>query len=218
MLELMIAEALVIGALLRTVLDVESTPQDVLPGPDQVQQQASPLPDVEDSILPVLSTTLARWNDKLVQFFQNTIPDSHQSILEQINWTREIAYFAATILAIGILILGMGPGLLEMTDASRGLGYWFGIPRLPIWAALLLPIVGGIVLYRQQDVTLSLVQDWWPLIDRLLGVDWVFRAVEKGLGQVRALIWGATQVVEGAGYMAWVLVVCLVLLLLVISR
>lgn len=220
MLGLMVAEAMVVGTLMRTVLDVETMPPDISPALDQeTAEEKEPLSaSKKDSILTFLSTTWARWNNKLVPFFQDIVPSSLLHMLDKINWPREIAYFAASSLAIGILILGVGPGLLETGDTSQGLAYWFSMPRLPVWAALLLPIVAGIVLYRQRDVTLSLVQDWWPLVERLIAADWAVRVVEKELEQIRALIWGATQVVEGAGYMAWVLVVCLVLLLLVISR
>jgi NADH:ubiquinone oxidoreductase subunit 5 (subunit L)/multisubunit Na+/H+ antiporter MnhA subunit len=220
MLGLMIAEALVVGALLRTVLDVESVPETPLPssGQEPSEGREFPVSDKKTEIVTLLSTLLTRWGQKLILFFKNSVPDVLLSRLDQINWRREIAYVLGSSLAIGILVFGIAPGVLWPDGTLRELGYWFGMPRLPVWAALLLPVVGGVVLYRRQDVTLILVQDWWPLLDRLIVVDWVCRAAEKSLSRVRALIWGATQVVDGAGYMAWVLVVCLVLLLLVLSR
>jgi hypothetical protein len=220
LLGLMSAEALVIGALLRTILDVEGVPESPLPrsGQEPLQDIALPISGTKPQILTRLSTFLAQWAQGLSRFLRNSIPDVLWSELAKISLHREIAYVAGSSLAIGLLILGIMPGVLWPDGTLRDLGYWFGMPRLPVWAALLLPVVGGVVLYRQQDVTLVLVQDWGRLLGRLTAVDWVYRAAENGLSRVRALIWGATQVIEGAGYMAWVLVVCLVLLLLVISR
>jgi len=88
----------------------------------------------------------------------------------------------------------------------------------PIWAALFLPIVGAIALYRSQDAILSSTEAWWPLIRRALRLDWLYRTVERALQYIGSLIWGATQVVEGAGYMAWVALACLVIVLLVLAR
>lgn len=219
MLALMVAEALIIGALLRTILDVESTPQHTLPDSDQdMPEKEEPLLADKVGLLTFLPTTWERWIDRLGSFLRVIVPNTLVSVFGQIDWPRELVYCAASGIALGMLILGAKPGLLDIDGASQGLAYWFSMPRLPVWAALLLPIVGGMVLYRQQDITLNLVQDWWPLLQRLSIADWIYRIVEQGLGWVRALIWGTTQVIEGAGYMAWVLVVCLVLLLLVISH
>ena len=65
---------------------------------------------------------------------------------------------------------------------------------------------------------LNLTQGWGGLIERLFGFRWLYRAIETFSHHVGALIWGSAQVVEGAGYMAWVALVCLVILLFVIAR
>jgi hypothetical protein len=74
------------------------------------------------------------------------------------------------------------------------------------------------VLYRSQDVILGLMEAWWPVIRRVLRPDWLYRAMDKVLGHVGSLIWASTQVIEGAGYMAWIVLTCLVILLFVIAR
>ena len=59
---------------------------------------------------------------------------------------------------------------------------------------------------------------WWPLVQRLSALGWLVRGVEQVLRYAGGLIWGSTLVVEGTGYMAWVVLACLVVLLFIISR
>jgi hypothetical protein len=138
------------------------------------------------------------------------IPDR----VREFDWQREIGYIAGASLALGILLFGLGPRVLSAT----GLGDWFRLLTLPMWAALLLPIVGAVVLYRVRGPLLDLAEDWWPLVERFISFDWLYRGAETILRYVGSLIWGGTLVVEGAGYMAWVVLVCLVILMFVISR
>jgi formate hydrogenlyase subunit 3/multisubunit Na+/H+ antiporter MnhD subunit len=130
------------------------------------------------------------------------------------DWQREASYAAGAVLALGIVILGFAPRALS---AVR-LGTWFRTPTLPMWAALLLPVVGAVVLYRARGPLLDVAEDWWPLIHRLLSLDWLYRGAETLLYYVGSLIWGGTLVIEGAGYMAWVVLVCLIILMFVIAR
>jgi hypothetical protein len=87
-----------------------------------------------------------------------------------------------------------------------------------------LPIVGAIALYRSQtaenptQVFPAAIMGWGPLARRLLSLDWAYKLVESILQRVGSAIWVATQVVQGAGYMAWVLLACLVVLLFVLMR
>jgi hypothetical protein len=78
--------------------------------------------------------------------------------------------------------------------------------------------VAAIVLYRAQDAVSDLVEGWRPLVQRAFRLDWLYQLVGMILQRLGAFIWGSTQVVEGAGYMAWIVLVCLVILLFVISR
>jgi hypothetical protein len=130
----------------------------------------------------------------------------------------ELVYGAGAILALGIVVLGFVPRLPDRTSSLPGLGDWLSLPTLPVWAALLLAVVGAYVVYRSRDTFLNLTQGWGSLIERLFGFRWLYRAIETVSQHVGALIWGSAQVVEGAGYMAWVALVCLVILLFVIAR
>lgn len=134
--------------------------------------------------------------------------------MRRVDWQHETRYGAGAALAIGIVILGIVPGVLT----ELGLGRWFGLPRLSIWAALLLPVVGAVVLYRSRDRVLDRIESWWPLIRRLLSLHGLYQGIESVLRHVGTLIWGTTLVVEGEGYMAWVVLACLIVLLFIISR
>jgi formate hydrogenlyase subunit 3/multisubunit Na+/H+ antiporter MnhD subunit len=181
LLLIMAAEALIFGALLRIVFDVETVRSEERPD------------DIERVRAEVL-------------------------VSRPLDWRREIGYGAGAALACGVVTLGIAPQLLRVDGSLSGLGRWFGVPTLPVWAAWLLSVVGAIVLYRHQDVVLALAEEWWPLVRHAFHFDWIYRAIGNGLHQVRALIWGASRVVEGAGYMAWVVLVCLVVLLFVVAR
>jgi hypothetical protein len=134
--------------------------------------------------------------------------------VRRVDWPRELRYGAGAALALGTLILGVAPGLLS----APGLGTWFALPTLPMWAALLLPVVGAIVLYRAQDSVLDVIGAWWPVAESVLSAEPLYRAVEGTFAYIGAAIWGSSQVVEGAGYMAWVALACLVIYLFIISR
>jgi hypothetical protein len=134
--------------------------------------------------------------------------------LQQFDWPRELRYGAGAALALGTLILGVAPHMIS----AAGLGAWFALPTLPMWAALLLPVVGAIVIYRSRDSVLDTVHAWWPVARRILSIEPVYRTLESVLAYLGTAIWGSTQVVEGEGHMAWVAMVCLVIYLFVITR
>jgi formate hydrogenlyase subunit 3/multisubunit Na+/H+ antiporter MnhD subunit len=187
---IVIGEALSLSALWRILLDVECVlDPDMQTRDDAVLEQADTMP--QDS----------RW----VRFTR---------WVRCVDWQHETRYGAGAALAIGIVILGVAPRRLT----GLGLGRWFALPRLSIWAALLLPIVGGVVLYRARDRVSGGIGAWWPLIRRLLSLQGLYQGIDSVLHYVGTLIWGTTLVVEGEGYMAWVVLVCLVVLLFVISR
>lgn len=129
-------------------------------------------------------------------------------------WLRNLAYGAGTALALGIVTLGIAPRLL----GAQRFFFWLGLPRMYHWAALLLPAVGAIVLYRSQETLVAWMEEWWPLVRPALDVRWVFRTAEHAARLVGAVVWSASRVIEGAGYMAWVLLSCLIALLFLGTR
>jgi hypothetical protein len=185
---MVLAEALTLGALLRVVLDVEDA--------DRTEREEG---------------SGARSPDKIVDsdggYPELSVQDRLSALFQRIN------YGAALILACGIVVLGAVPRVLGLS----GLGYWMALPSVPVWAALLLPVVGAGASYRSQGTILSYVEMWWPVLCRVLRPGKLLRPLERGLDSLGSLIWGATRVVEGAGYMAWVVLVCLVVLLFVLG-
>jgi hypothetical protein len=129
-------------------------------------------------------------------------------------WLRNLGYGAGAALALGTVILGAAPGLLGV----QGLLFWVSLPRVYVWAALLLPAVGAVVLYRSQETLNAWMAEWWPLVRRALDIQWVLRTAERAGHAVGAVVWSASRIVQGAGYMAWVLLFCLVALLLFGNR
>ena len=83
---------------------------------------------------------------------------------------------------------------------------------------MLLPAVGAIVLYRSQEPLTAWLEEWWPVVRQAIDVQWVLRAAERAAHLAGAVVWSASRVIEGAGYMAWVLLFCLVALLLLRTR
>ncbi|MBN1936971.1 MAG: hypothetical protein JW934_20085 [Anaerolineae bacterium] len=220
LLLMMTSEVLFLGALLRILLDLESMPDTA---PDRTASETE-----SDRVSAPLGLTLPdAWMRRLASYprIARRIDAARDQItyrwlpaVRSMSAQVDLAYLAGAIPALSLLVLGLFPNLLSQERTFAGLSYWLSVPRLPVWAALLLPAVGGIVAYRRQAAILDLFQNWWPLIERLFGLDWLYRALQKALGQLRGLIWGTTLVIEGAGYMAWVVLVCLVVLLFVVSR
>ena len=132
----------------------------------------------------------------------------------RVNWQREIGYGASALLALAIVVLGVSPRLLS----APSLGTWFRLPVLQLWAALLLPTIGAGLVYRARDRILDVMESWWPLAQRVLSLDWLYKGLETVLRHLGAVIWGGALVVEGAGYMAWVVLACLLIVLFVIAR
>jgi hypothetical protein len=128
-------------------------------------------------------------------------------------WRREIAYGAGAAQALLLLVLGVAPALL----GAEGLGAWLRLPQLASWAALLLPVAGAIVAYRSQEQVAGWIEDWRPLLERALDTRWAYAALERALHHLRSFLWSASRVVHGAGYMGWVVLFGLVVLLIVLA-
>jgi hypothetical protein len=183
-----VAETLFLGALLRVLLEIECV----------LEMDAE---DGMDDAGTGEATGPAWWRATLAW-------------VRRVDWQREVGYAAGAALAGCVLVLGIALRALEVPP----LGAWFALPTLPVWAAWLLPVIGAVVLYRSRDRLLDVAVDWWPLVQRVTTLDWLYQGVERVLYHLSTLIWGGTQVVEGAGHIAWVVLACLVILLFIISR
>lgn len=196
LLAMIAGEALYLSAGLRLLLEVESEPESE-PVPDPARHETEGQGTEEEAPAPVPAAwqRFATWARRAA---------------EQHN----VRYGAATALALAMLALGWAPRTLS----GDGLGTWWKLPTLPIWSALLLPVVAAIVLYRSEDRILHVTSTWWPWIEQHLSLDALYRGAGRLAQSVGTLTWGATMLVEGAGYMAWIVLVCLLVLLFIISR
>jgi hypothetical protein len=185
LLLILAGESGMLGALLRVVLDVECVIA----------------PEADDAVLD----GDAAFNDR------KTLSLGSANVQA---WLRNLGYGAGATLALGIVVLGIAPGLLGV----QGLLFWVRLPRVHVWAALLLPAVGAIALYRSQETLTLWMDEWWPLIRRVFDMRWATRLLERSAHLVGMVVWGGSQVVGGAGYMAWVLLFCLVALVFLRAR
>jgi hypothetical protein len=204
LLLVLLAETGLMGALLRVILDVECVEEPSYAAFDtEIQAEHALDLALQDSVDAEEASEAERALELALQNIQGYW-----------DWLREIGYGAGVVLALGIVILGFTPALL----GAPGLGAWLSLPRLHVWAALFLAPVGAIALYRSQLKFSAWVEEWRPLVERVLDWSWAYQAAEAVAHQVRSVIWTGSQVVEGAGYMAWVTLFCLVVLLLVLAR
>ena len=168
---LIVAEASVLGALLRVLLDVECVLVDDEP--------------------------------------RSTSPTSRGDVFETLAARDRVRCGG-----------GVGAGDSGVGDCARsvgGAGSWFWPAQLPTWAALLLPLVGAVLLYRDQERIAAWMETWASVVERLLDLRWLFQGFEQVARTLGAIVWNGSLVVEGAGYMAWVTLVGLVVLLLVLA-
>ncbi len=220
LLLLMASEVLLWGALLRILFDLESVTSKPPAYPASQTEVEGSAASFEPSppgawlrrlaARPRIARTVDAVLDRVIEHWLPAV--------RRVGSKIEPGYIAGAIPALLLLVLGLFPNLLSQGRDFPGLFQWLRIPQLPVWAALLLPAVGSLVVYRRQASILRLFQDWWPLVEQIFGLEWLYRAIYKVLGQLRGLISSTTLVIEGAGYMAWVVLVCLIILIFVVSR
>ncbi|MEA3459249.1 MAG: hypothetical protein U9R11_00985 [Chloroflexota bacterium] len=122
-----------------------------------------------------------------------------------------VAHLASSVfLATPLLLFGLFPSLIreEVLPAP------FRSMSISLWAALLLPPLGGYLLYRWRRVP-----SW--LSTRLAAVfelGWFYDALNWFLAKVEAILLGMAKVLEGEGYLGWALLAVLLALLFLWSR
>ena len=125
-----------------------------------------------------------------------------------------------TLAAIG-LVIGLHPPLL-----SR----WFaGIGTLPSFltvlkgitlaqaAALALPLVGGIALHRSRNEVWAWVAGYWDTAYTILRLEWLAKAVSTPWTAGREFLRAAGEIGMGQGYLGWVFLIGLLVLLFVLK-
>lgn len=111
----------------------------------------------------------------------------------------------------GLSTAGEGPLFLPIwkQPAEGGIG---------LWAALLLPLAMGYGLYRSEWAWPAEMIDVRAQLVSSLRLGWLHHAVDRLLSRVRQALWSVGAVLHGEGYLAWVALSLLLILLLVLSR
>ena len=86
----------------------------------------------------------------------------------------------------------------------------FSEKPLSVWITLAAPLIAGIILVWTLPHTRLLATSWADYINRIVRLDWLFRVAWWGADRT-STVWGnALRVVEGAGYIGWLMVLVLI--------
>jgi hypothetical protein len=128
---------------------------------------------------------------------------------------------AVVALAIPLAVIGFFPAqVASLASLENAIPPMLGSPPTVVaeWPVLLtvaLPLGIGILLVSNQQILWAQLGQWPQRINRLTRLQWLFRLSWWALNQISAAWAGVLQVVEGAGYMGWVLVLFLMIFLLI---
>jgi hypothetical protein len=128
---------------------------------------------------------------------------------------------AVVALAIPLAVVGFFPAqTASLPELENPIPPMLGNPPSVIaeWQVLLtvaLPLAIGILLVSNQPVLWAQLGRWPQRISQLTRLQWLFRFSWWGMNQLSAGWASVLQVVEGAGYMGWVLVLFLMIFLLI---
>jgi formate hydrogenlyase subunit 3/multisubunit Na+/H+ antiporter MnhD subunit len=121
------------------------------------------------------------------------------------------------LLAVPLVLLGIHPPLADLIAADMGLpaaAELMGRADMALWAALLLPLVGGYLFHRAQKAILERSAALWKGLAVLLRLDWLYRWLWKVGRGVGAVLRGLALVTEGEGYLGWTLLLAFIAFLL----
>ncbi len=152
-------------------------------------------------------------------------PPEEAPVIEGI--VPQITHLAgAGLLALPLLLLGLHPPLLLLAAAwPAGYGSLVSWPELwsstgpARWAALLLPLLGGYLLYRFRPgpIVFRDPEIFWRAVERVFRLEWLYHLLGRivlGLGRVvRAVAW----VIEGEHYLGWAILLAIVALFFLLS-
>ena len=128
---------------------------------------------------------------------------------------------AVVALAIPLAVVGFFPeATASLASLENAIPPMLGNPpsviaEWPVLVTVALPLAVGILLVSNQPVLWAQLGKWPQRISRVTRLQWLFRLSWWGMTQMSAAWAAVLQVVEGAGYMGWVLVLFLMIFLLV---
>ncbi len=128
---------------------------------------------------------------------------------------------AVVALAIPLAIVGFFPqATASLASLENAIPPMLGNPptviaEWPVLITVALPLAIGILLVSNQPILWAQLGQWPKRISHVTRLQWLFRLSWWGMNQLSAGWAGVLQVVEGAGYMGWVLVLFLMIVLLI---
>jgi hypothetical protein len=108
------------------------------------------------------------------------------------------AMVAMVAVVIPIVALGMAPGVLDLEPASVS-----GIPVLGVGLLYVLPWLVGVVL-AYAGIHLG---NYAGFVDRILTLEWLYRALDWMAGRVGNAVYWLGQVGEGEGWWGWAIII-----------
>jgi hypothetical protein len=129
----------------------------------------------------------------------------------------------ASLLNAPLLVLGLFPSLATQWVAGKSplpLSPWQALSGagLGLWAALLIPWALGYSLYRSHPRWPTQADAAEEQIIPLFTLDWLHRAADGLLGQLRQALWSVGRLLHGEGYLAWVALSLLLIAVLFLGR
>ncbi|MEX1019747.1 MAG: hypothetical protein WDZ49_08815 [Litorilinea sp.] len=128
---------------------------------------------------------------------------------------------ASTALGLILAIVGFFPGTIAgMASLPDAIPPTLGNPpsvvaEFPVWIAASLPLIFGLGLVAVRPVLWSWLGSLPDRISGLARLEWLFRFIWWGINRTSDLLGGAMRIVEGTGYMGWVLVIGVMAYLLI---
>jgi hypothetical protein len=128
---------------------------------------------------------------------------------------------AVVALAIPLAVVGFFPAATaSLASLENAIPPMLGNPpsvvaEWPVLVTVALPLAIGILLVSNHAVLMAQLGKWPYRISQITRLQWLFRLSWWGISQVSVGWAGVLQVVEGAGYMGWVLVLFLMIFLLI---
>ena len=152
----------------------------------------------------------------LLRSFEDGERDDHVAPLLQFR-VGAVARLLVACVAIGLplAIAGILPSMVvALASLPDAIPPTLGNPPsvvadLPVWVTLTIPLFVGIGLVWLRPKVGNILGDWPNRINQVARLDWLFSFGWWAANQASDVWWNAVRVVEGAGYMGWLLVVLL---------
>lgn len=128
---------------------------------------------------------------------------------------------ASTALGLILAIVGFFPGTIAgMASLPGAIPPTLGNPpsvvaEWPVWVAVLLPLLFGLGLVAVRPWLWSWLGSIPDRISRMARLEWLFRLIWWGINRTSDALGGTTRIIEGTGYLGWVMVIVVMAYLLI---